>query len=414
MSFTSIQRSILTGCIAAALLSSSAFAQISENPDGTSTFRAAPMVNGTIKGIYPKKDVKKCVFDQLLLNTPTMLVGAGARHVYIATEEFPVVGVFHQCYRSFMVWDLTAIPENAIVVNTRFSFTNELVRNPLQCNIAPLSLDLPITEISQEDVPKIKAAFDDGIPYISGHGSCRETGEHDLDLSVANADIEDSLAKGFYALGMKGTSEIGRRTAVNIGSSDGENKPVLEVTFRLSDTDGSTDTGSTDTGSTDTGSTDTGSTDTGSTDTGSTDTDTGSTDTGSTDTGSTDTGSTETGSTDTGSTDTGSTETGSMETGSTDTGSTETGSTDTGSTETGSTDTGSTETGSTDTGTGGGSTSGSTPTDQPKSSTSDEAETYHVGGGGCTTSDIGRGNSTSLLLLCLLVVGFLRRRRVAA
>ena len=372
---------ILAGCFAAAHSSSVAFAQV------TSTFRATPLFDATITtGTISAKlsTGSKCVFDQPSggfhdFGNPEGHLLAGAGRVFM-DQNLHKPDKYFPCRRPLIVWDITDIPSNATITDTRFEFTT-INSAPRRCDFVPLTAEIPLSEAEaiamdalrdttegekkrRELLGAIGEAMDDATPYLERDESCyNKVGRHKLDLGgAADIDIKKSLSNGWFAMGIK-AEEQRRRTNVQIvsrlGVDNEGNKapPTLVVTYTVPGPN------------------------------------TGGDNTGGDNTGGDNTGGDNTGGDNTGGDNTGGDNTGGN-TGGDNTGGDNTGGDKTDDNDTSNTTTPDKESSGTDDGTG--------LDDGPK-------------GDGCNKENqIGRGNSVFLLVTCLLVAAFLRRRRSVA
>ncbi len=224
-----LKRLILLAAIVSA--SSSASAETVDNLDGTWTYRTDKVVfDGSMTG--PPTSDPQCVFDEFFeVDDPLLRLSAGLQNASDSYEP---------CKRAFIEWDLSEIPNNATVIDTKlefevFSITQNVVS--LQCDFYPLSIRPSVSE--EEEVGE---AIDDINPYLSNQENCKVIGEHALTLgTAANLDVQAALKDNWYAIGIKSDEQRVERQSIlprtpgfTLKSGDAPSPhPSLAITFSV-------------------------------------------------------------------------------------------------------------------------------------------------------------------------------------
>lgn len=141
------------------------------------------------------------------------------------------------CNRSWLEWNISQIPFNAVVTNVVFKFDVVAVDPSVgNCDFTPM-VNKPSTATTAAQWTDIG----DGTPYVSNDSECATAGDNkSITLgSVANADLTAALhdERGWFAIGMKATLEpppdVGSTKNGLIEDSEGGGTPAptLEITY---------------------------------------------------------------------------------------------------------------------------------------------------------------------------------------
>lgn len=161
----------------------------------------------------------------------------------IRVEKSDVSG---KCMRSYAEWDVTSIPDNAVVSDVDFSFDVNDVQSPRNCDFMPMMQVQP--SFSGTDA-LLWTEIGNGTAYLSNDSTCTTTGDDkSVDLgNTALTDLQTMIAgNDWFAVGIMATSETrdtSARHAVNFLTEEHASatpEPTLTVVFTATVTQGIT------------------------------------------------------------------------------------------------------------------------------------------------------------------------------
>lgn len=139
------------------------------------------------------------------------------------------------CKRAYVEWDISSIPSTAVISNTVMKYDVQSSAIPL-CDYMPFQFK-PSTDIIQN----IWKDIGNGTAYVANDNTCASSGDtktEDLGSSADSA-VQSNLSAGWFAVGMKASSETrssGSDLLLNIESEESGSatpKPTLEITYSI-------------------------------------------------------------------------------------------------------------------------------------------------------------------------------------
>ena len=142
----------------------------------------------------------------------------------------------NDCIVSFVQWDISSIPADAIITDVHFKFDISLISNPTNCDYMPMTVDVTTATNNQ-----IIADVQNGTPYSNNDATCTVAGNNkDVDLgAAADADVQANiLTTNIFALGIKldsTTNPAVESSSRHASEDDGTAtpKPTLEITYTV-------------------------------------------------------------------------------------------------------------------------------------------------------------------------------------
>lgn len=153
----------------------------------------------------------------------------------------------NDCYVGFVQWDISSIPNSAVITDSHFKFDISFILTPDPCDYMPMTVDTTTATDQQ-----IMDDINNGTPYSNDDAICTTAGNNkDLDLGAsADTDVQNALVSNRFAIGIR-ISTVGNpgadRQVIHESEEDGTAtpKPTLEITY-TSNVNAVTDLTSTD------------------------------------------------------------------------------------------------------------------------------------------------------------------------
>ena len=147
----------------------------------------------------------------------------------------------NDCFRTFISWDISSIPNSAIVTDSKFKFDVDSIQGfgPGTCDY--ISLD---ENPNSRTLAQIWSDINGGTTMVSADAECDTVGSNkEVDLtSVGDAEIQSKITSGnFFGMGIIQTGDAGmalggtREYAILSAVEDGTATPppTLEITYTL-------------------------------------------------------------------------------------------------------------------------------------------------------------------------------------
>src|SRR3972149_4215643 len=143
-------------------------------------------------------------------------------------------GVADDCYRSFIEWDISSIPNNAVITDTDFKFDIQTVTNPLNCDYMPIMTASPTLATDAN----LWTDIGDGTAYVNNDATCTTAANNkSIDLGTqGDADVTTRLQNNWFAIGLKHDDEVLNAVTheEDFASEEDGNatpKPTLEIHY---------------------------------------------------------------------------------------------------------------------------------------------------------------------------------------